>query len=88
MLKSLECPRKTIGSTLLSSIVKVRNLVTLRVHTCHCDGVDGCSSRMTDVNVKGLATVPPRLNSLLLGQPCGSEACTAATASLVSISVH
>lgn len=88
-LTSLECPKNiTVDSTFLSSIVKFRNLATLRVNTILCHGAGGCFFRITDAEVKDLATALPRLKSLHLGPPCRSNICDATVASLMSISTH
>jgi len=88
-LKFLDCPRNTtIDSTLLSSIVRFRNLVTLRVRTAYCYGADSCTFRIADDDVRDLVTALPHLNDLRLGRPCCSDTCNTTFASLVSISLH
>lgn len=88
-LRHLEYPRGTIiDPTLLSSIVKFKNLVVLRVYIYNCSGAVSCSFRMTDGNMEDLATALPRLEELHLGEACCSNICKTTIASLMSISVH
>jgi hypothetical protein len=87
-LKSLHCTRSTIvDSTLLSSILKFRNLVELCVRT-FCYNPNECTFRLTDDNVENLAATLPRLKTLYLGEPCRLNSCDVTVASLMSISIH
>ena len=88
MLRSLECPRTILNSTLLSSIVKFRNLVKLVIHNDVCPKTGDCTFRLTDDNMENLATTLPRLKNLRLGHPCLSNSCDVTVASLLSISVN
>jgi len=66
MLHSLSCPSGTIvDSTLLSSIVKFRNLATLRVNFT-CPWAKSCIFRLTDGDMENLAAALPRLECLNL----------------------
>lgn len=87
MLNTLHCPYGTIvDSTLLSSILKLRNLVTLYVGTS-CP-LGGCTFYLTDGSVENLAATLPRLETLRLGNPCRLNSCKTTIASLLSISTH
>jgi len=86
--KSLECPSDTtLDSTLVSSIIKFRNLVTLEVQV-HCSSVGACIFQLTDDDIENLAIGPPHLESLRLGQPCSFDTCKATVAAPISISVQ
>jgi len=87
-LRSLSCPpNTTIDSTILSSILKFRNLVMLYVGT-YCDEAERCTFHLTDGDVENLAITLPRLKSLQLGIVCDFNYCRTTVASLMSISVH
>jgi len=89
IIKSLDCSWGAIvDSTLLSPIVKFRNLVALRVRADDCYGMEGCSFRLTDDDIEDLATALPRLKLLRLGRPCQSNTCNTTVASLIAISVR
>ena len=87
-LKSLKCPSSTtIDSTLVSSIIKFQNLVTLEVQL-NCFRAGTCIFHLTDDDMENLAIALPRLESLRLGQPCNFHTCKTTVAALMSISVH
>ena len=88
-LKFLDLPGDSvIDSVFLSSAVNLRNLIKLQVRGTPCSRAKGCSFRLTDDNVKDLATSLPRLECLYLGYPCGLNTCKTTVASLMSISIH
>lgn len=87
-LKTLEYFGDTINidrSQFLSPVAKFRNLVTLRVKS-KCSS--SCSFRLTDDDVRSLATELSRLELLHLGAPCSSGTCYNTAASLMSISLR
>ena len=87
-LRFLTCLNDTpLDSTLLSSILKFRNLVTLYINT-YCSEEEGCVFRLTDDGMGDLAAALPRLKCLQLGRPCCSSSCNTTVASLLSISTH
>ena len=87
-LRYISCPLDTtIDSTFLSSILKFRNLVALRLGT-YFYRVGGCAFHLTDDNMEKLAASLHRLKSLQLKQPCGSNSRNTTVASLISISIH
>ena len=88
-LKSLYLPANTIvDSTLLSSITKFRNLITVHVRTYHFFSTESCTFHLTDDDMENLASALPRLNILRLGEPCCGGSCNTTVASLMSVSVH
>jgi len=87
-LRCLHCPWRTIiDSALLSSILNFRNLAVLCIQA-HCSELMGCDFRLTDDDMKNLASTLSRLQSLELGRPCLRDSCKTTVASLVSISTH
>ena len=86
-LTSFRCFHTIVDSTLLSSVVKFRNLVTLCVDTT-CPNTDDCTFFLTDGHMEDLAAALPRLEDLKLGYPCHFNSCATTIASLASISVH
>ena len=86
-LTSLYFVSATLASSLLSSIAKFRDLVTLYVWT-DCSDVGSCTFRLKDENVGDLAASLPRLVNLQLGRPCHSNSCHTTVTSLLSISSH
>ena len=86
VLKSLECPQNTVvDSKLLSFLVCPRNLAVLRVQG-GCPRGGDCLFHLTEDDLKKLVAALPRLKSLRLGSPCGSDACKITITSLMSIS--
>ena len=86
-LKLLKCRNSIVDSTLLSSIIKFQNLVTLIAYT-NCLGVGSCAFRLTDGDMENIATTLPRLENLQFGRPCDSSSYKTTIASLLSISTH
>ena len=86
-LKSLECPDDTIvDSTLVSSIIEFRNLVTLEVQV-NCSSVGACIFQLTDDDMENLAIALPHLESLRLGKPCIFDTCKT-TVAATTVKVH
>ena len=87
ILKSLNCSSRIADSTLMSFVVRFRNLVTLGIHA-DCYNGGSCAFRLTDDNIEDLVAALPGLKSLQLGAPCWINSCDTTVASLLSISVH
>ena len=68
-----------------------RNLVSLAVESscCYIGGVGiECAPGYNDDDITELATAPPQLESLFLGDACFGNTCATTVACLLSISVH
>jgi len=88
-LRFLNCLQSTIiDLTFLSSIVKFRNLVRLRMAGINCFTTGGCIFRLTDGDVENLAAALPRLINLRLLIPCRFNSCKTTVSCLLSLSTH
>ena len=87
-LKYLGSANTIIDSTLISSIMRFRNLVMLDTNA-NCSDTEGtCAFLLTDDDMENLTAALPRLNTLRFGGPCQSDSCTTTVASLMSASIH
>ena len=91
-LKSLKVeafPDLIVDGSLTFPIRIFYNLVDLKVEVfCGSYGDDRCSFKLNNANVTELAMALPRLESFLLGNPCGENSCATTVACLVPISIH
>ena len=88
-LKVETLPGLIVGAPLTSPIRIFRNLVDLNVEAlCLLYGEGPCGFRLNNIDVAELAKALPRLESFLLGYPCGENTCVTTVACLVSISIH
>ena len=88
-LKSLTIgnfPDSVIDISLASVIRTFRNLAHLNVVFDCLD--DRCVFKLNDDNVTEIATALPRLESLLLGYPCGNNTCATTVVCLLQISTR
>ena len=79
-------PNPIIDVSFTSIIRAFRNLLRLNVMVNCSDGQ--CVFGLNNDNVTELAVALPRLDSLLLGYPCGENTCATTVACLLPISVH
>ena len=88
-LKVETLPGFIVDAPLTLPIRVFYNLVNLNVDVlCHFYSEDRCSFKLSNANITELTMVLPRLESLLLGHPCGENTCATTFACLVEISIH
>ena len=88
-LKVETLPGFIVDAPLTLPIRVFYNLVNLNVDVlCHFYSEDRCSFELSNANITELAMALPRLESLLLGHPCGENTCATTFACLVEISIH